>query len=128
MRLEDIDIIHQTANEHIYTFDQNVADAVVGFESAKSQLLRKGARVIFDSTDIPGEIVDVVIVRPEFLQQRPENVAKLLQGWFKAIEFLRNAANDAAVKMSVRMQMKPQQVLDALAGIRLLNMLDAGTG
>ena len=117
--MNDVEVIHQTANEHILTFDNDVADAVIGCEPERSLLLKKGASILFDSGHIPGEIVDVIAVRTGYLQQNPGSIQALLHGWFEAINFLYNDPDDAAVRMSSRMQITKDEILISLKGIKI---------
>jgi len=44
-------------------FKKRQVDAIVTFEPVKSELLSSGANILFDSHQIPGRIVDVLVVR-----------------------------------------------------------------
>lgn len=117
--LADVEVVHQTANEHAQTFENNIAEAVIGCEPEKSILLKKGATVIFDSSEIPGEIVDVIAVRHEYLKKNPAAVQALLVGWFEAVNFLQNKPIEAATIMSQRMQLSVDEVRDSLNGLKI---------
>ena len=62
----DIRQVSITVDETVEAFTKNRVDAVVTFEPFKSQLLRGEARQIFDSREIPDEIIDVLVVREDF--------------------------------------------------------------
>ena len=63
-------------------------DAVVTFDPVRSRLLGHGAQSLFDSSQIPGEIADVLIARPEVLQKRRPELVRLVRAWFAARERL----------------------------------------
>ena len=63
-------------------------DAVVTFDPVRSRLLGHGAKSLFDSSRIPGEIADVLIARPEVLQNRRPELVRLVRAWFAARERL----------------------------------------
>ena len=66
LKLSDVDVIHQTANEHVYTFSNNISDTAEGCEPERSILLKKGATIIFDSGHILGEIIGFIAIRKDF--------------------------------------------------------------
>jgi NitT/TauT family transport system substrate-binding protein len=80
-------------------------------------LLRAGARSLFDSTQIPGEIVDLVAVRASVLDKQPRTVQALLAGWLRAIDYLQREPKDAARRMGIRQQTTGEQFLKALKGL-----------
>ena len=54
------------------------------------QFLRAGATTLFDSTQIPGEIVDLLAVRASVIEQAVRKaVQALLRGWFDAIDYMK---------------------------------------
>lgn len=119
LKLSDVNVIHQTTNEHVHTFDNDVADAVVCYEPERSLLLKKGALQIFDSREIPGEIIDVLAVRTDYLKQNPQQIQVLLRGWFKATRYLQTNPQDAAAKMSQRLQLSKEETLSAFTGLKI---------
>lgn len=133
LSVSDVKVVHQDANEHKYTFEANVADAVVGCEPERTELLRQGAVLLFDSSSIPGEIVDVLAIRREILDENPGGILMLLRGWFGAVEYLTNHSNDAADRMAMRMKMTREEIFKALKGLRIptreenLELLDGNT-
>jgi NitT/TauT family transport system substrate-binding protein len=82
-------------------------------------LLRAGGTTLFDSTQIPGEIVDLLAVRASVLEKQPKAIQKLLAGWFSAIDYLKREPQDAARRMGIRQQTSGQQFLQALQGLHI---------
>lgn len=60
MNLNDITIVPCTADRHPVCFDD--VDAVVTFEPSLSKIRKKGAIELFSSKDIPGTILDILVV------------------------------------------------------------------
>ncbi|MBF0549582.1 MAG: ABC transporter substrate-binding protein [Deltaproteobacteria bacterium] len=113
----DVISVPMTIDKHLKAFEQGRVDAVVTFEPVKTQLIKKGAVVLFDSTKIPGEIVDVIVVRRSYLHDHPEQIESLVQNWFKALDYLKRNPQDAAQRMAARENLTPDQMGVALAGI-----------
>ena len=118
MQSADVHVVHLESNEHPAAFEQGRVDAAVTFDPFRSQMLRTGASTLFDSTQIPGEIVDLLVVRRSILEKNPKRVMALLSGWFEAIDYLERDPKDAARRMSVRHQTNGEQFLQTLQGLR----------
>ena len=119
MKASDVKVVHMESNEQPSAFEKGQVDGAVTFDPYRAQLLRAGASTLFDSTQIPGEIVDLVAVRATALDQQPKAVQSLLAGWFKAIDYLKREPADAARRMGIRQQTTGEQYLAALQGLRI---------
>ena len=118
MKASDVNIVHLESNEHPAAFRQGGVDGAVTFDPFRSQLLALGARTVFDSSQIPGEIVDLLAVRSSVLDKNPEAVQSVLKAWFRALDYLKQDPGDAAARMAVREQITGDQFLKALQGLR----------
>jgi NitT/TauT family transport system substrate-binding protein len=119
MHAGDVKVVHLESNEQPAAFEKGQVDAAVTFDPYRAQLLGAGGRTLFDSTRIPGEIVDLVAVRDSVLRDRPQAVTALLTGWFGAIDFMKAEPEEAARRMAVRQQSSARQVLDAQRGLHV---------
>ena len=119
MAVSDVDVVSLEPKEQERAFNNQRIDAVVTFEPVRSRLLESGARLLFDSTQIPGEIVDVLVVRESVLLANREVVETLLDSWFRATRYLQEHPQEAAPRMADRLELAPAKVLDSFAGLRL---------
>jgi NitT/TauT family transport system substrate-binding protein len=124
MRASDVSIVHLESNEHPAAFEQGQVDGAVTFDPFRTQLLGAGAHTLFDSSQMPGEIVDLVAVRASVLEKNPRAVQTLLTGWFKALDHLERDPRNAAARMAVREQITGEQFLQALQGLRIPSRAD----
>jgi len=76
LSINDVKLQQLEINEHENAFKNKSIDAVITFDPVKSRLLGLGGKVLFDSTSIPGEIIDVTIVRNSFLEKNPHMVSQ----------------------------------------------------
>lgn len=118
---QDIEIVSLGISEHEYNFKQGLVDAVVTFDPARSNLLAMGANLVFDSTQIPGEIVDVLVVPKTVLDSQRKTLDGLVQGWFQALDYLAKEPEDAAKRVAPRPGVEPEQFL---ASLELLHIPD----
>ncbi len=119
MQARDVKVVPLESNEQPGAFEKGQVDGAVTFDPYRDQLLRAGATTLFDSTQIPGEIVDLVAVRAGVLERQPKAVQALLAGWLKAIDYLQREPKDAARRMGVRQQTTGEQFLKALKGLHI---------
>jgi NitT/TauT family transport system substrate-binding protein len=133
MKAGDIKIVQLESNEQPTAFQKGQVDGAVTFDPYRAQLLRAGGATVFDSTQIPGEIVDLLAVRASVLDKQPKAIQKLLAGWFGAIDYLKREPRDAARRMGIRQQTSGEQFLQALQGLHIpsreenLDMLSGAT-
>jgi NitT/TauT family transport system substrate-binding protein len=124
MQASDVSIVHLESNEHPAAFEQGQVDGAVTFDPYRTQLLAAGAHTLFDSSQIPGEIVDLLAVRASVLEKNPRAVQTLLTGWFKALDYLEREPTDAAARMAVREQITGEQFQQALKGLHIPSRAD----
>ena len=119
MQASDVKVVHLETNEQPTAFEKGQVDGAVTFDPYRAQFLRGGATTLFDSTQIPGEIVDLVAMRASALEKRPKEVQTLLTGWFAAIDYMKNEPKDAARRMGIRQQTTGEQFLQAQQGLKV---------
>src|SRR5262249_48048540 len=119
MRASDVNVVHLESNEQPSAFEKGQVDGAVTFDPYRAQFLKAGATTLFDSTMIPGEIVDLVAVRADVLDKQPKAVQALLAGWFGAIDYMKREPQDAARRMGIRQQTTGEQFLEAQKGIHV---------
>lgn len=111
-------------DEQLAAYQSDKVDALVTFEPLASQLLHKGARLLFDSTRIPDRILDVLVVRSECIPRYQPVLKTLLAGHFRALDYLARQPGDAAARMAPRMGVSPGEVLPQFAGLRLPSLAE----
>jgi NitT/TauT family transport system substrate-binding protein len=119
MAISDIQAVSLDISEHERGFKEGLVDAVVTFEPVRSKLLAFGGIEIFNSKQIPGEIVDVLVVRRDYIAEHPDKVAILTKGWFQSLNFLKTKPDEAAAIVGKRLKLTPEQVLASYEGLAL---------
>lgn len=119
MQASDVNVVHLESNEQPGAFDKGQVDGAVTFDPYRAQFLRAGARTLFDSTQIPGEIVDLLAVGAPAFEKHPKAIQGLLAGWFDAIDYMKKEPRDAARRMGIRQQTSGEQFLAALSGLHI---------
>lgn len=118
MSPKDIKIVSLGVSEHERAFKKGTIDAVVTFGSARTNLLASGAKLLFDSSQIPGEVIDVLVVREDVINNQSKAVQALVDGRFRALDYLTKNPQDAAIRIAPRTGVTPEQFLESLKGLR----------
>lgn len=118
LKLAEIEVRHLDVSAHEAAYRDGEVDAVVTFEPVRTQLLNQGAHEIFSSREMPGEIVDVLVVHNAMLEQ-PQRLQSLVKGWFSALDHLKNQPQSAAGIIAKRLGVTPQEALDSYQGLQL---------
>ncbi|MCB1955657.1 MAG: ABC transporter substrate-binding protein [Rhodocyclaceae bacterium] len=119
LTVEDITLVNLTIDQQEAAFQRGLVDAVVTFEPARSRLLSEGAHVLFDSHQMPGRIVDVLVAPAAVIKRDRDVLRHVVEGHFKALDALRAKPLEVARRMAPRQAMAPEEILDAYRGILL---------
>jgi NitT/TauT family transport system substrate-binding protein len=119
MQASDVNVVHLESNEQPGAFEKGDVDGAVTFDPYRAQFLKAGAATLFDSTQIPGEIVDLLAVRASVIDKEPKAIQALLTGWFGAIDYITREPVDAARRMGIRQQTSGEQFQQAQRGLHV---------
>lgn len=119
LSINDIVLVPKTVDEHVSAYRQNNIDAVVTFEPYSSVLVAEGAHLLFDSSAIPRQIIDVLVVRKDALENNTDSIKTLVHGFLKAVQYIEVQPQDAAKRMASRLDLTPQEVLSSFDGLIL---------
>ncbi len=119
LSLDSVQIKHLDVNQHVAAYESGQVDAVVTFEPFSTHLKELGAGEVFSSREIPGEIIDVMVVHEEIYEERLEDLRHLTQGWFAALEYLESEPQKAAGIMGRRLKLSNEEVLASYLGMEL---------
>ncbi len=119
MSLTDVEIKNISHSAHVEAYKNDVADAVVTFEPTRTKLLNAGAHEVFSSRQIPGEIVDVLVVHEKYLAQRPERIKKLINTWFDTLGFMQQQREEAMTVIAKRLLLEPAEAESLYYGLTL---------
>ena len=132
MTARDVTVVPMSIDEHEGAYTSGQVDAVVTYEPCCGRLQTLGACSVFDSSQIPGEIIDLLVTNTHATVAHKAALASLVTGWFRALAYLRQNPENAARLMAPRMQLSATEVTQALTGIELpdraLNCRLLGTG
>lgn len=119
LTVTDIEITNVSFDMHERAIANGDVDLVVTFEPAKSRLMEKGARVLFDTTMAPQLVVDVLVVKRSVFNNQRKDVTRLLNGYFAARSYMISNRSESMTFFSKRLGLSMEQTKKAFAGVHL---------
>lgn len=116
---EDVHILSISENKHEEMYRQGKADAFITFDPFKSRLEKLGAHSIFDSSDIPNEIFDLMLVHEDVYMKRRKEVCEVARQWFRTQAYMQRSPSEAAAVISKRLETSPAEYAEMLKGIKI---------
>lgn len=117
--LNQIDIVPVSIENHYKIYTDNKVDAIATFEPQKSRILKQKGHVIFDSSQIPNQIFDVLITKESYAKKNPQALTELINGHFKAINLLRTQEKKTISEMASYEKISAIDFKNALSGIHI---------
>jgi NitT/TauT family transport system substrate-binding protein len=97
---------------------------VITFDPFRTQLVNAGAKTIFDSAQIPNQIVDVMLTSQANLTEHGPALKILTAGFLKALDYLQQNPADAIARMAARQKITPDEFA---ATLKLIKFADPAT-
>lgn len=122
LHINDFQIINLGYEHHEKSFNEGIIDAVVTFEPVKTKLLQGNAHVIFDSTQIPGEIIDVMVVKEKTIKTKKHALQAMINSWFKSVAHISKQPDESIRAMASYEGISFSEFQSAYRGIKMLTL------
>jgi NitT/TauT family transport system substrate-binding protein len=97
MRERDLKVINTSDADIVAAFSAAATTAVVAWKPQLSAVLAApNAQLVFDSSKIPGEILDLMVVKTDVLNANPKLGKALIGAWYETLAVM--SGNDAAAR------------------------------
>ncbi|MCB1378090.1 MAG: ABC transporter substrate-binding protein [Alphaproteobacteria bacterium] len=97
----DLEITNMTADDAAAAFIAGQIPAAVTWEPHLSLVrTKKQGKVLIDSSETPGLIVDVVDLTCDYIEKNPKDVEAFVKGLYKAVEFIKTNQEEAYAIMA----------------------------
>lgn len=113
----DVRVTNMEVAQHLGALQSGAVAAAVSFEPLAGSMETAGFRRLFDSSEISGEILDVLVVRAEVLKQRPESVDALLRAWYAGLHVFQLDTPGAAQSLALGTDLSPEAYEAVLNGL-----------
>lgn len=113
----DIQVVDLPVHEQVQALREHRVDAVITFASYAPELTQLGAKLLFDSRQLPDEIIDVLVVRRDLVS--PERRQALRTLWYEALNQWQEHPKRNEQRLTRRLGINPQGLRLTLAGLRM---------
>jgi NitT/TauT family transport system substrate-binding protein len=119
----DVEIKHMRVPQAVTAIEHGEIDAAVVWEPTLSRYEQiYGREPIFTSAAIPNEVVDVLVVRPEVLEQRADDLVNLARGWDSAVQQWRDGVPEVRQAMAAGLNVEESALPKQYAGLELVDL------
>ena len=117
---DNIKTVSLTIDQHVEAWRHNEVDAIVTYEPAASEIIKLGGKKLFNSSQIPDLIFDVLAVRTSLLNNaHTEALQHLVLTHLKALKYINTNPDAASYQMATHFKLPPDQVMSAFKGLVL---------
>jgi NitT/TauT family transport system substrate-binding protein len=120
LQVTDVTVVNMEATRHLQALRSQRVQAAISYVPLSESLRAAGYRALFDSRAMPGDIVDVLVVRGSVLQDRAPQVDALLWGWQRGWAALMQDTPRASALLAPGVDLSPTDYRATLAGLRFL--------
>jgi NitT/TauT family transport system substrate-binding protein len=124
LQASDIKLVPVTVNLHEQYYMNDKVDALVTFEPHKSRLIAQGARSLFDSSQMPGMIMDVLVTRASVIQQREAELRAVIAAHFKALAYFYEHRVDALDRIASYLGVENDDAGEQVKGITIPDLAE----
>lgn len=120
----DVKVLPMPEDAHEESYRQGSIDAAITFEPFKSRLVKAGAHVIFDSSKIPSEIFDLLLVDEKVYNTRRDELCELVRQWYRTLDYAQTHPDDAATRMGHRLGVDAREFKNMMGGLMIPTQAD----
>ena len=114
-----IEIVPITVDQSVSAYHRSDVDAVVTFEPFRTEILAEGAVSLFDSSEIRGEILDVLVVREKTIKSFAKGLKRLVKAWLEANRMIQQKNPEALKIAANHLELRVDEVPSAFDEIVL---------
>ena len=124
LNLSEITILNADMPEHERLIASHRVDAVVTYSPHKERFVKQGARILCDSSTMPANVIDVLVVRADAFQKNPRAVRELVRGWEAAASRL-ESSHSSRTTVAKAMGMTIDEYEDGCRQIRIPTTIES---
>lgn len=100
-------------------FTSRSVDAAALYEPFLSNAMkaRKGSKVVISSAEAPNILADLLFASDNLLQQRPQVLRQIAEGWFRALKYAEESPDDAYSIMAKNFNVSKEEMVDFKSAI-----------
>lgn len=118
LKHEDVQVLNMEASQHLAAMKRGQVTVAVSYEPLAGAIRAAGFRDLFDSRQMPGDIMDVLSVKADVLTERADDVQALLTAWNLGLQRLRQDVTAASELLAPGVGMSAPAYRSTLSGLR----------
>jgi NitT/TauT family transport system substrate-binding protein len=118
----EVTVVNVAMEGALEALDKGEVDAASLWEPFLSKAERAGAKRVFSSAEIPGEILDVLAVPNDVLAPRARDIERVLRGWDGALGVIQREPEATLPEMAERLDMPIPELKESLTTIELVDL------
>lgn len=125
LSFQDVVVIGKSQDDLVADLEAGRVDAIETYPPYAIDLLKSDHyNVLFDTSRIPGEIVDTISVDAEVLASRRQDIQRFLNAYFQAFDYFSDNLDESSTIMGKREGITGEEFKEAIAGMQILNRGD----
>ncbi len=120
LKREQIKVTSVAVEKQAEAWQKGEIDAAITFEPGASQIMKMGAKILFDSRQIPELIFDVIAVRADMMDSsHDEALRHLVAAHLRGLHHLNTNPGDASYRMAEHFKLPADEVMATFKGLVL---------
>ncbi|MFS0723641.1 ABC transporter substrate-binding protein [Paenibacillus sp. 1P07SE] len=125
MTEKDINFVNMTVNDAGPAFIAGNTDASVLWEPFQTKAVNEGqGKVLFSSADVPGLIPDLLVFQEKVVEERPEDIQKIVDAWFEGLAYFEENRDEMMELLAKQAETTPEDFALGIESIRLFSIED----
>ena len=115
----DVDLIYAPVDRHLAEYRNGNASIVVTFNPVAQALLADGATRLFDSAEMDGRIMDVLVATDAAISEKPDGLKRLVAAHFLALDSFQRHPDDLRVALAAGLGVAPAELEASYKGLAM---------
>jgi NitT/TauT family transport system substrate-binding protein len=121
LSFKDVEVVGKAQDDLVADLEAGRVDAIETYPPYAIQLMKSGHyNKVFDTSKIPGEIVDTISVDADVLESRGEDIERYLKAYFQAFDYYSENPEESSEIMGKREGVTGAEFREAIAGMEIL--------
>lgn len=117
LTVREVVLVPMPQNAMPAAFADGLVAAAVCFPPESTQLLAAGAKVLFHSGEVPGQVVDTLVFDGSFVARRGPDATLFVGAYYRAMDFIAAHPDEAHAIMARRENMSVAELRQTIAGL-----------
>lgn len=124
VKRDEVEVFPMPETHQEKFYKEGKANVAITFDPVKTNLKNSGMHVLFDSSDIPNEIFDLLVVQEAVYLKRFDEICSIGKQWFKTLDYINKNNNEAATYMGKRLGVNTAEFNEMMKGLIVPTLSD----